>query len=116
MKIKSYDVTDNFRDRIHTIRVTFQWLQYKGHIVYNISGNCRGLGVMDVDFDIWDMDDISNLKENDCNFKWDDINEVWNLTLKDDNGNECDMGDIEEHEIEDYVVAVEIIDCKLSEK
>lgn len=111
--MKKYDISDNFRSIVHTIRVTFQWQQYKGHIVYEIGGNCRGLNVMDLDFDCWDMDNIIGLKENDCYFNWNEDYEVWELILKDDNGNECEMDSIEPDEINDYVVAIEIIDCRL---
>ena len=40
--MKKYDISDNFRSRVHTIRVTFQWQEYKGHIAYEMYGNCRG--------------------------------------------------------------------------
>lgn len=113
--MKRYDISDNFRDRIHTIRVTFQWQQYKGHIAYEVGGNCRGLNVMDVDFDCMDASDIANLKENDCNFGWNEDYETWNLLLKDDEGEECAIQDIEENEISDYVVGLEIIDCRLDD-
>lgn len=112
--MKKYDISDNFRNRIHTIRVTFQWQEYKGHIAYEMGGNCRGLNVMDLDFDCWDMYDIAGLKENDCYSKLDEDYEVWQLVLKDDNGNECEMNDISQNEINDYVVAIEIINCRLS--
>ncbi|NEZ47838.1 hypothetical protein FDF74_11665 [Clostridium niameyense] len=113
--MKKYDISDNFRERIHTIRVTFQYQEYKGHIAYEIGGNCRGLNVMDVDFDCIDEDDINNLKENDCNFKFNYEYEVYGLSLKDEEGNICEMNDIEEDEINDYVVAIEIIDCRIDE-
>lgn len=113
--MKKYDISDNFRNRVHTIRVTFQWQEYKGHIAYEVGGNCRGLNVMDVDFDCMDMSDIENLKENDCNFGWNENYELWFLSLKDDDGNTCDIDCVEPDEINDYVVAVEIIDCRIEE-
>lgn len=114
--MKKYDISDNFRSRVHTVRVTFQYQEYKGHIAYEIGGNCRGLNVMDLDFDCWDMDDIARLKENDCCFRWDDEYKIWKLVLKDDSGNKCEMHDIDEYEIGDYVVAIEIIDCRLKKE
>lgn len=111
--MERYDISDNFRNRVHTIRVTFQWQQYKGHIAYEMGGNCRGLNVMDLDFDCWDMSDITRLKENDCCFNWNEFYETWELILKDDEGNTCDIDCIAENEINDYVVAIEIIDCRL---
>lgn len=114
--MKKYDISDSFRGRIHTIRVTFQYQEFKGHIGYEVRGNCRGLNVMDVDFDCIDNDDINNLKENDCSFNWNEEYEVYELVLKDKEGNTCEINDIEEREINDYVVAIEIIDCKLEEE
>lgn len=113
--MKKYDISDNFRNRTHTIRVKFQFQQYVGFITYEMGGNCRGLNVMDLDFDCWDIDDIKNLKENTCSLNWNEEYESWGLVLKDDEGNECSM-DLEPNEINDYVVAIEIIDCKISKK
>ncbi|BDR73656.1 hypothetical protein K144316041_23640 [Clostridium tetani] len=114
--MRKYDISDNFRKRIHTIRITFQYQEFKGHIVYEMGGNCRGLNVMDVDFDCMDTDDINNLKENDCSFNWNDEYQVYELILKDKEDNICEMFEIEENEISDYVVAVEIVDCRLSKE
>ena len=111
--MKKYDISDNFRSRIHTIRVTFQWQEYKGHIAYEMGGNCRGLNVMDLDFDCMDEDDIARLVENDCSFRWNENYEVWQMELKDEEGNICECYDIEPRKINDYVVAIEIIDCRL---
>lgn len=113
--MKSYDITDNFRNRVHTVRVTFQFLQYKGHVSYEIGGNCRGLNVMDVDFECWDNCDIENLKENDCNLNFYEEYEMWEMTLKDEAGETCSLDEIDANELSDYVVAVEIIDCKVEE-
>ncbi|BDR67001.1 hypothetical protein K144312032_12290 [Clostridium tetani] len=114
--MKKYDISDNFRKRIHTIRITFQYQEFKGHIAYEMGGNCRGLNVMDVDFDCMDADDINNLKENDCRFNWNDEYQVYELILKDKEGNICEMFEIEENEISDYVVSIEIVDCRLSKE
>lgn len=111
--MKSYDITDNFRNRVHTVRVTFQFLQYKGHVSYEIGGNCRGLNVMDVDFECWGEDDIKSLKENDCNLRFNKEYEVWEMELKDENGNISEIHDIEDRELSDYVVSIEIIDCRI---
>lgn len=111
--MKKYDIRDNFRSRVHTIRVTFQWKEYKGHIAYEVYGNCRGLNVMDIDFDYMDSEDINRLVENDCSFRWDENYEVWQMNLKDEEGNICECYDIEPNDINDYVVAIEIINCRL---
>lgn len=112
--MKKYDITDNFINRVHTIRVTFQWQEYKGHIAYEIYGNCRGFNVINLYFDCWDIDDILTLKENDCCFNWNEEHKLWQLVLKDDIGNECKLDNIEQNDINNYVVAVEIIDCRLN--
>ncbi|MCD3321630.1 DUF5406 domain-containing protein [Clostridium botulinum D/C] len=114
--MKKYDISDNFRNRIHTVRVTFQHQEFKGHIAYEVRGNCRGLGVLNIDVDYMDSDDIRRLKENDCNFTWNEEYELYQLVLQDEDGNTCEMNNIEENEISDYVVAVEIIDCKLEKE
>lgn len=108
-----YDISDNHSSRLHTVRVTFQWQQYKGHIAYEVGGRSLGLNAMDVDFEMWDMSDIYNLKENDCKFNWNEEHDSWELILRDEYGNECEMNDIEENEINNYVVGVEIINCVL---
>lgn len=114
--MKKYELTDNFRGRVHTVRVTFQWLEYKGHIAYEIGGNCCGLDVMDLDFDCWDNGDIRRLVENDCLFRWNDDYEVWQVDLTDKEGNVCECHDIEPREINRYVVAIEIIKCRLEKE
>lgn len=112
--MKSYDITDNFRNRVHTIRITFQYKEYKGHVSYEIRGNCRGLNVMDVDFDCWDNCDIENLKENDCSLIWLEEAGIWQMELKNDEGSTL-IFEEEDGELNNYVVAVEIVDCRIEE-
>lgn len=113
--MKSYDITDRYRMRTHTVRVTLQWKEYKGHISYDVGGNCRGLNVMDLDFDCIGEDEINMLIENDCDFRWNEEYEVFQMSLKDEKGNTCEFNDIEINEMADYVVAIEIVDCRLDE-
>lgn len=112
--MKKYDISDNFRYRVHTIRVTFQCQEYKGHIAYEVGGNCRGIDVLDVDFDLMDDRTVATLKENDCSLQFDEYG-VWTLVLKDDEGNTLQIDGLEEDNIRDYVVSLEIIDCRLQE-
>ena len=114
--MEKYDISDNFRDRVHTVRVTFQYQEYKGHIAYEMGGNCRGLNILTtLDFYSMSSDEIDMLVENDCNFKLDCEYEVFQMILKDKEGNTCEFDDLSDTDIENYVVAIEIIDCKIDE-
>ena len=113
--MKKYDITDNFRKRVHTVRVTFQFQEFKGHISYEVYGNCRGLNILDtLDFYSMDIDDIERLIENDCKFRWNDDYNVYQMTLKDEDGNTCDFDDMDDTDVENYVVAIEIVECKIA--
>ncbi|WP_291568588.1 DUF5406 family protein [Clostridium sp. UBA2485] len=111
--MKSYDNTDNFRNREHVIRITFQSEEYKGHIAYKVQGNCQGINVMDFDVDYIDEDDISRFIENDCNFRLNDDCETFSMTLTDLEGNECLFEYEESNDIGNKIVAIEIVDCKI---
>ena len=49
--MKNYD--PNISNGIHTVRVTLQIWDYKGHILQKIKGNCKGRSILDFDFDIY---------------------------------------------------------------
>lgn len=112
--MKYYDNRDNFNNRIHTIRVTFQSGEYTGHIAYEMGGNCQGLDVMDFDPDCISPDDMDTYVENDCDFSCDEAG-VFYLLLHNQEGNtlECEP---EDSEMRDYVVAIEIVNCKVEGK
>lgn len=108
--MKFYNNLDNFYERTHTIRVTLQIGEYKGHIAYKMGGNCFGKTLLDWNPDYDDQEDINRYVENDCNFRLDEDYDVYLFTLKNENGEtsnfECDLYDLENN-----VVAIEIVDC-----
>lgn len=112
--MKYYDNRDNFRNRIHTIRVTFQTENYIGHIAYTMGGNCQGLDLLDYDPDCIDSDEITNYVENDCKFSFNDDAEVFSLTLTNPDGDTL-QGDYDDDELRNLIVAIEIVDCKIDD-
>ncbi|MEY8001565.1 DUF5406 family protein [Clostridium sp. Mt-5] len=111
--MKYYNNTDNFRKRTHTVRVTFQFEDYKGHIAYKMGGNCMGLDILNTfDPDCIDQDDIEGLVENDCNFAYNEDMNLFSLTLNNDKGETVEFEEDEASDISAKVVTIEIIDCK----
>lgn len=47
--MKSYD--PNIDRGIHTVKITLQIREYKGHIVQKISGNCKGGNILYFNFE-----------------------------------------------------------------
>lgn len=111
--MKNYDNLDNFRKRVHTIRVTFQLEDYKGYIAYEMGGNCQGFEVMDFDISTIDQNDINRFVENNCKFKFNEEYELFSLELRDRKGNPCIMESETESDINNMIVAIQIIDCRL---
>lgn len=98
------------RNNVHTIKVTFQTQDYKGYICYEMRGNCLGKDLLDFDLDTWDEYNIKNLKENTCKLKGDDIG--FSMELKNGKGETCNPCYMDAAEVDEMVVAIEIIDCK----
>ena len=113
--MKYYDNTDNFRDIVHTVEVTLQFEDYKGHIAYEISGSCQGLDLLDVDFYCIDSDDVKRLVKNDCNFNYDKDLESFSFILKNEKGEECNFEFEDYNDVNSKVVGINIIDCKVSD-
>lgn len=111
-----YDNTDNFRNRVHTIEVTLQFEDYKGHIAYEIGGNCQGLDLLDVDFEYFDADDIERLVKNDCNLQIDEYTDCYSFTLRNEKGEECYFEFEDYSDINRKIVGINIIDCKIKQK
>lgn len=105
--VQSYD--PNFQGT-HVIRVTFMMWKYVGHIAYKIGGNCMGGSLLESDFlENETQDNIKHYVENDCNFRFDDEEEIFYATLKDEDGNELDVeGD--DIEFRNMIVNIEIAD------
>lgn len=101
---------DNFHHRMHTIRVTLQMGEYKGHIAFQMGGNCFGATLLEWNPECDRQEDIDRYVENDCDFRIEEDEEIYLYTLKDENGNTCEF-ESDEGELKNNVVAIEIIDC-----
>lgn len=112
--MKYYENMDNFRERTHTIQVTFQSGKYKGKIAYLMGGNCFGLDLLNFDPYYIDQDNIDHFVINDCKFTFDDEYEIFKMELKDEEENTLLCED-KTDDLRRMVVAVEIIDCKIEE-
>lgn len=110
-KMKNYDNSDNFREKVHTVRVTFQSGKYKGHIAFKMGGNCRGKDLLDWDADYEEQENVEKYVENDCQFRIDDEGNIYCMVLKDDEGNELEIECYDSREVDENIVAIEIIDC-----
>ena len=113
--MKKYENHDNYRERVHTIQVTFQSGEYKGRIAYEVGGNCFGLDLLEFSPETIDQDDIDRLVTNDCNFSYDEDFGRFTLRLKDENDNTL-FCEEDNSGLECMVVALEIIDCKIIER
>lgn len=113
--MKYYDNHDNFRKRIHSIRVTFQSGGYTGHITYQMGGYCFGLYLLNFDPDCVGSDEIENYTENDCKFNFDDDEEVFGLILHDEKGNEL-ICERDSEGLKDFIVTIEIVNCEVEGK
>ena len=104
--MKNYNTNITFGQ--HKAVITIQQFEYVGHIVFFANGNCKGKDIIDeADFTMLDMDCIVS---NDCDLQFDEDMESFTFTLKDSNGNTCYYENIYGEEMNDMVVAVEIID------
>ncbi len=70
--MESYDNRYDACSKVHTVRVTLQSGPYKGHIAYEIGGNCFGLDMLDWNPECEDQYDIELYVENDCEFRFDE--------------------------------------------
>lgn len=102
--MKNYN--PNIYRGIHTVKITLQTWEYKGHIIKKIGGNCKGRNILDFDFECED-----DFPDNDCQMKYYEDDDCFTCVLKDENGNtmRCD-GDAEE--MNNMIVGVEIIDFR----
>lgn len=100
--MKNYD--PNIYEGTHTVKITLQQWEYKGHIISHIDGNCKGKNVLDFDFEC-----ENDFPDNDCQMKYHEDGDYFTCVLKDEKGNtlKCE-GDAQE--MNDMIVGVEIID------
>lgn len=103
-KLENYD--PNIDRRVHTVKITLQRWDYVGHIIYKINGNCKGISVLDFDFECED-----EFPENDCQLKYHEEYDYFSCVLKNKDGGtlECE-GDV--NEMNDMIVGMEIIDFR----
>ena len=77
---------------VHTIRVTFMYKDYIGHIAFRVGGNCKGAMLLDSSFlEVHDQTDINQYVENDCSFSFcgdNDEDECFTAILKNVAGDE----------------------------
>lgn len=107
-----YDV--NIWRGTHTIRVTFMYKDYIGHISYEIGGNCKGAKVLDFGFLENDtQEDIENYIENDCCFEYDEDEDVFRCKLHNSNGDILEYEDSPDC-FSTIIVRIEITDYKKS--
>lgn len=96
----------NIRKGVHTIKITLQNGEYKGHLFKNIHGNCKGASILDIDF----YDEELENTENDCKLTYDEDLELYSLELKNKQGDVLICDGLEAEELENMVVCSEIID------
>ena len=111
--MENYD--PNIQWGTHTIKVSFQQWDYKGFIVFEKGGNCKGLDILELGED--DLYDVK-FKENQINFRLlsadADCEEWFAMTLKNDK--EELLVEDEWYRLKDYIVGVEIVDFVEEEK
>ena len=102
--MKNYD--PNIYRGVHTVKITLQIWEYKGHIIKRVGGNCKGRTILDFDFECED-----SFSDNDCQLEYHEDLDYFSCVLKDEEGNtlKCD-GDAEE--MNDMIVGIEIIDFR----
>ena len=89
----------------HKIKITLQQWEYVGHIYLSVRGNCKGLDVLDFDFDC-DIDEDS-IPENDCNLVCED--NYFKAELHDSEGGVLQR-DGDAYEMNKCIVGIEITD------
>ena len=102
--MENYDL--NIHYGIHTVKITLQHGEYKGHLFKNIHGNCKGASILDIDF----YDEELENTENDCKLTYDEDLGLYSLELKNKQGDILICDGLAPEEIEDMVVCLEIID------
>ena len=104
--ISSYD--PNFHG-VHTIRVTLMKLDYTGHVSFEIGGNCKGAELLDFTFlECDNQEDIDRYSENDCQFSYDEENEIYTAVLKNADGNALEV-EGNEADFKAMAVGIEIV-------
>lgn len=112
--MKGYDGL-NLSYGTHTIKVYLQDKEYQGNFTYRITGNCKGIEVMQFDVSIEDEMQIKKWDKHDCTIELDETTEVLLVTLTNPkNGNTCKY-ELEDDEFMRMVVGIEIVDFQEDE-
>ena len=105
--MKNYN--PNYMWGTHTVKITLQQWNYKGELIVEIGGNCKGFSILESSKDSINKEETYN---SNCKFQ---IEDNWfYCILKAEDGDELDVED-ELDNLEDYIVKIEIIDFKESE-
>ena len=100
--MKNYD--PNITNGVHTVRITLQSWGYKGHIIQEVKGNCKGRDILN----LFDFEDADEFTKNDCQLQCHEDDEYYSCVLTDDEGNTLECEEDAEG-MNDMIVAVEII-------
>ena len=108
-KMENYDGVNNSWGT-HTIKVLFQVWQYKGAMMYEIGGNCKGLNALPSQgADI--LDNLETAKfEGISILPFDDNDWFAKITFTDDNGDTLEYDVESEAEFEEMIIGMQIID------
>lgn len=110
--MKSYPGSDAWWLR-HTVLVTLQYKKFVGHIAYWHYSNMCGLDALKLDIDdLCDAEFVANLVENDCEFYYDEADELFSFELHSIDGSTEAEFDVDIEELGNYIVALEIIDAE----
>lgn len=109
--ITAYD--PNTYSGTHTVRITFMRYEYIGHIAFEIGGNCKGSNIISSGIDLLEYFDpeIDRLVENDCQFTYNEDEDMFSLTLVSPTGDYL-CGDFDLDDINNSIVAIEIVNYK----
>lgn len=104
--MKIYDGLNNSFGT-HTVRVSLQDGEYKGFFDYKISGNCKGIDVLDFDIDNYDKPDLKKLKT--YGMEIDLSGDFYTVVLRNEKEDTCEY-ELDSAELGRMIVAIEIID------
>lgn len=105
--MESYNAL-NYAYGRHGYRITLMFEEYSGHIESFVGGNVRGSRILEHALDFFESG--YGKFSSDCGFTFDDEDENFcSFTLHDKDGNELEFEDYDVSEVEDLIVAVEIV-------
>ena len=95
---------------MHTVRFTLMQWDYIGHIAFKVGGNCKGAGVLFNEFyEHHTQFNIDKYVENDCEFSYDEDQEVYTALLTNSEGETLLIDDWDENDLRDSIVCAEIV-------